>query len=705
MRRSCGRSWIATAAMLSASGSMRSAFAGGPDVSSTDDVVVHGAAGSSASGFVSKASEADAPREITDVASLLEPLPGVHVRRLGADDTFSTLSIRGSTSSEVAVVFAGVPLTGAADPSLDLSSLPLWPGARVKVYRSFTPAAVGSGSLGGTLVLEPPRPTDAEGTLVWAGVGSFGEERLRLADVRAVDDGRARLVTALSASRATDDFSYYDVTHSTPKTTVYTTRQNAGFAAINGFTALALPLDLGGGEPGTVTVTALAQSRLQHVPGSAVAPTLFADLATNRELLSFDVTKPTSATGAAHLVFWTRRDEIASHDAATALNSGYADIALSTDDVIVGAGGAASWRGEVAKNISLEVRADGSFERFAPGDDVSEFGTQPSATRASVGGGGDLDWHPLRRWTLTASGRADVNVDGADAIASGATESAGATSAQPAQGTDLRPTGHLGSEVLVGPVTLAAHGGALARAPSFLERYGGGGFLSNSTLRPESALTADLGARYATDTSARHRWRAQIELDGFATHADDLITLVPIGAFARLKAENVSAARIYGVETSASARGYGIELRAAYTGLITFNDDPSVAPASTASSSRPPLFGRPAHDFVGDVAYTLGPIRARYGVDFVAGLYADAVGQIAIPDRLLQSAGLRLSVPWVRTLRLAFDVSNLANVRTGVSPGLIPTREPIGDQFDYPLPGRTFLFTARWSPGAMEDAP
>src|SRR5208282_33594 len=171
---------------------------------------------STAAGFVSKANEADTTREVTDVASLLEPLPGVHIRRLGADDTFSTLSIRGSTSSEVAILFAGVPLTGAADPSLDLASLPLWPGARVRVFRSFTPAAIGSGSLGGTLVLDPPRPSDAEGTLAWLGVGSFGEERLRLADVRAIDDGRARLVTALSASRATDDFSYYDVTHSTP---------------------------------------------------------------------------------------------------------------------------------------------------------------------------------------------------------------------------------------------------------------------------------------------------------------------------------------------------------------------------------------------------------------------------------------------------------------------------------------------------------
>ena len=47
------------------------------------------------------------PESMTfDQASLVEPLPGVHVRRYGADDSFTTLSIRGSSSTEVAIVFA-----------------------------------------------------------------------------------------------------------------------------------------------------------------------------------------------------------------------------------------------------------------------------------------------------------------------------------------------------------------------------------------------------------------------------------------------------------------------------------------------------------------------------------------------------------------------------------------------------------------------
>jgi hypothetical protein len=92
----------------------------------------------------------------------------------------------------------------------------------------------------------------------------------------------------------------------------------------------------------------------------------------------------------------------------------------------------------------------------------------------------------------------------------------------------------------------------------------------------------------------------------------------------------------------------------------------------------------------------------RYGLDVVAHLFTDEGGATAVPDRILQSTGVRVAVPWVRTLRLAFDVSNLFDVRSGLTPGFdgLTTRVPVGDQFDYPLPGRTLLFTARWSPGA-----
>src|SRR5277367_4464295 len=54
--------------------------------------------GSAVGGFSTKRSLDDASREVTDAASLVEAAPGVHVRRLGADDSFASLSIRGTSS-------------------------------------------------------------------------------------------------------------------------------------------------------------------------------------------------------------------------------------------------------------------------------------------------------------------------------------------------------------------------------------------------------------------------------------------------------------------------------------------------------------------------------------------------------------------------------------------------------------------------------
>jgi hypothetical protein len=113
---------------------------------------------------------------------------------------------------------------------------------------------------------------------------------------------------------------------------------------------------------------------------------------------------------------------------------------------------------------------------------------------------------------------------------------------------------------------------------------------------------------------------------------------------------------------------------------------------------RPPLPGRPEHDVVFDLGWERGPVRLRYGFDVVLGMRADATGTITVPDRTLHQAGVRLNVPPVRGLSLSFDVRNLFDERVVRYPNAIGATDPypIGDLYDYPLPGRRFLATARW---------
>ncbi len=667
------------------------------------EVTVHGVR--DAGGFVSRASVDDATREVTDAASLLEPLPGVHVRRLGADDSFATLSIRGSSSSEVAVLLAGVPLTGGADPSLDLATLPLWPGAQARVYRSFAPGSLGPGSLGGTLVIDPPSTRAPLGTDVWSAVGSYGAVRMRVANVSALDAAnRTRLVTALSASRADDDFTFFDPAASTPGHDVYARRANDGHAAVNGLASLALPVRFAAKSEGTLTVTALLQARRQEIPGTVLVPTPLQELDSNRELASVELVMPgeEARSGAWTVRAWGRRDGLRLLDPGS-------DGALGpshTNDAIVATGGALQWGGplDAASKSDVTIHVDGSGERYAPGYWTGAL-TPPGATRSSLGGAIDASLRVTRAWTLGASARADVWNDATD----GTSSSLAASSASAPSHLTARPTAHLGTELREGAFTLSTHGGAVARAPSFVELYGDrGAFLGDPTLRPESAWTLDAGGRVASDPRGPVRGRA--ELVGFASWATDLIVFVPEGAYGRARATNIGRARILGLEADAAASALGFELRASYTLLATA--DESVCAAQTgflsadAACDRPQLPGRPTNDLVADLTYTLAPLRLRYGLDAITGMIADQVGAVVVPPRVLQSAGATLDVPHVRGLRVAFDARNLFDVRTGVYQGALgAVREPIGDSYAYPLPGRTLLVSARWRWEPDDPAP
>ncbi|MBX3209385.1 MAG: TonB-dependent receptor [Labilithrix sp.] len=632
-------------------------------------------------GFVSRARIEDSPREITDAASLVEPLPGVHVRRLGADDSFATLSIRGSSSTQVAVYLAGVPLSGGADPSLDLATLPLWPGAQARVHRTFAPAALGRGSLGGTLAIDPPSPRAPSRTEVWTAAGSFGARRLRIGDVRGDPDG-VRVATGVSASRSDDDFSFVDRGASDAAgREVFATRRNAGHAAAAGLASVGVPVRLGPASRGALTMTALAQARRQELPGSVRYPNPSQRLDSSRLVGALELTLPASREGSFLARGWGRREGLAIHDEPR--NAREFASPASTDDAVIAAGGSTGWRGSLLEDTTLEVRIDGSGERFAPGT-WTEKAAPPAGRRASAGVAVDASALLGGRVTLAASARGDTWIDSSEV---GPTKS------------EQRPTGNVGLELPVGPAIVASHAGFVARPPSFVERYGNrGGFIGDENLRPESAFTVDAGAR------ASRRFGPlglHAEAAGFATWAEDLITFVYVGFQRQAKATNIGRARVLGIEAQARASAFGFDARVSHTALATANG--SECEYVARRCERPPLVGRPAHDLVADLAWERGPLRLRYGVDLVSGIRADATGKIEVPARVLHGAGVRLAVPRAPGLSVTLDVRNLLDLRVadyaGVAIGGVPRTYPgpIGDLFDYPIPGRRVLLSLRFA--------
>lgn len=629
-------------------------LAAAPARADDDDIVIRGA---QAGGFSSRVKVEDQPREVTDAASLVEGEPGVHVRRLGAEDSFATLSIRGASSNQIAIVLAGVPLTGGGTPVVDLSSLPLWPGVRARVFRTFAPASLGPGSLGGTLAWDAPSPREPERIETWTALGSFGAMRLRAGAVRRI--GAMSLATSASASRADDDYSFFD-----RPSQDFRKRDNAQHAQASAMAALTAPFRIGPDREATVSVLALAQMREQGIPGSVWVPTPRQNLRTDRELVTVTGTHPASKVVSVYAQWWGRREGLSLRDAPP-------EDPTRSDQTVVATGAAAGVRGRPFDAIRADVRIEGRGEGFVPGDYA---GSTPSlrATRTAIAGAADVEWQPTNPLTTAISARLEHIRD---------------TAGDDANEDTLAST-HAGAEIAARDVAAAVHAGFVSRPPSFLERYGTtGGYLATPDLRSESAWAVDGGARARKKFG---RLALAGELTGFATFARDLILFVPQGFKGLPKASNIGEAWLSGIETRGRGTWGPLELRASYTFMASENR------AACTIAGCPPLPGRPQHDLVLDALVFVGPARFRYGLDVIAGMRFDTAGTIEVPARALQSIGVRFRP--TKHIEWSLDVRNLTDERTATYPSAIAgrfDREPLGDAIFYPLPGRSALLSVR----------
>lgn len=631
------------------------------------EVVVRG---DSSGAYAARAAVDEGPRAPIDAAAVLGGLPGVHVRRLGADGSFAALSVRGSASNQVGVFLAGIPLTGGADPSFDVGSLLLWPGSSFRVYRSFAPAALGTtGYLGGVLAIEPPAATEGGRTSWWTAAGSFGGMKLRVGEIRRV--GPLTVAAGLSAARADNDFPF-DLPDPPAGAPLRLTRTNAGYASAGVITRATL--DLGWG---TVGALVFGDARRHGLPGDASSPnatTTASRLEIGRVVTGADVTARTGAQGAARALVWARREGSTFADPLGELTRIKGTLEESTSEA---AGVQLGWRGRPVEPLSLGLVVDARAERFSP-DDPARI----AARRLAAGAGVDATWRaPRSLWSgpplsVAASARLDARDDEATGIAS----------------DELVPSGHVGVTLALSPAAiLSAHAGALRRSPSFPELYGSRGTVrGNPRLLPERALSADAGVHGEVGGGGV---RLDYELVGFANAQRDLIGLAPLG-LGTFETKNLGPSTLLGAELSLALTTRRLRTSASYTLISARNtgDDPLTAGR--------PLPGRPAHDLAYDAAWRFGPLVLRYQLDAVAGTTVDEGGTIVLPARVLHGAGAALDVPGARGLRASLEVDNLLDLRTLHARSELTSRAvplPVSDFLGFPLPGRTLWLTLRWS--------
>lgn len=636
----------------------------------TEEVMVTGegvAAPEAPTSFVTVIRAEEFSDRFVTLADLLDESVGVRVRSYGGINTFATVSIRGSSSDQVAVLIDGVPLNSPLGGGVNLADIPLAGVETIEIHRGFAPASLGASSIGGAVNIRTRRAAGGETGSVAVSYGSWSTAGLTaLADLAA---GRWMWAASAESTTTEGDFTYLD-DNATPFTTSDDNEQvrinNASWSS-----ALRLRGDRELGAGRHLAFSAEWQKRRQGVPGIDAYQSETATYASQRWLLR----------------------------------------AIS------------EWHGLASRPLDFETGIDyeQASQNFDDSDQKTSIYPQDSETQVSgFGARARLLWRPanhrvsflleprleladsedrlhpapepreLTRTTMSLAGEDEVRLGSGRALVSPSlrydvTDDRAAGGATAAGSPDHRLdglSGRLGGLLVLSPHwSLRGNVGRYYRVPSLLELFGNDGTVEgNATLLPERGMNVDLGvalhASRAGDVD-----RISFELAAFRTNADDLIQLVPVSP-TTIKPVNLSRARITGLEASFGARFFG-RLTASASGTW---QEPVLLSGTYASGSDLPYRPRLMADT--SLTLALGPAALIHRFSYVGenemgfsgGLGPGRTALTTLPARYLHDAGVRMRL----------------GPRAGASLEVINVFDRhVVDVARYPLPGR--MIVARFS--------
>ena len=619
----------------------------------------------------------ESPRAYDDLGTLLLEVPGVVVARTGSTTEFASLALRGSNPDEVLIYVDGVPLNIAEGGGVDISALPLGDVERVEVYRGNTPLAFGESALGGVVSIVTRTP-GAPRAQARAAVGSFGTMFGDLSGGGRL--GRLRLYLGAHVYSSQGDYPIdYNLTPANPANEVHARRENND--ALEGNGVLRLALTLNGRR--TLSLGAIGFGREQGLPGPLNNLSATARFHSGRGLgyLRYESRDDLGPGGrlSAQAFVSVERDRLI--DLAGDI-AGRGPMASHATTISTGATGYATRPlGDWARASAM---LEGRRETYTPDDELDPAMSGVPARRLVGVAGGELDlrWRRLDLHLIPS-----VRVELMSDVVSGVDSNGMVLPAAPAVFRAL-PIYRLG---LVRPLnaiaTFKGNIGRYQRAPSFLELYGNGNerLLGNPALLPEQGANADL-ALWIDSVGPRGALLSRTTI--FGGLSSDLIYWSPSRG-GPSRAENLSSARIYGVEQELRAT-LGRHLRLVGQGTITVAEDESDRAASHGKQiphyPRYTAYGRPELTHLGLPAGL--ELEAYVDAALFAGAYDDPANVVPVPSQLLLGAGM--SVVWPRSrLRATLSALNLGDLQNWIVS-------------NWALPGRT-LFLALAYDGAGAD--
>jgi len=605
------------------------------------------------------------------VEQIVSELPGVAVTRYGGPGALSTISIRGSTPSQVQVYVDDIPLNLATGGGVDIGFIPIWGMERLELFKGSSPIAFGATGIGGLLHVATQSPE--ENTIRGAiGVGSWGTQNLAVSGSYLLPSVRASV--SLSASKWLGNFRFEDNmgTNFDPTDDRATTRSNNDLAQQDGVARLVFPL----GENRSISVISSFDNRDQGVPGLALFQATQTRLHLGRQTTQLayasqgDLGPASRVRANAYVLHMTQ-----------AFSDPLGEIAASpsnTDDTHLAFG--STWRAGLAPTQWLRLKGvlDLRHESFVPRDSFKNTPSGPPGTRDFIALGIEPSaWIKNAQLEITPSARLEVSRD-VLTVRNAFTTIPSATDPRTSFLPVLRLSAtHQATE----GIGLRTNVSRYVRAPSTTERYGNTGFIvANPSLDPETGINADAGARFSFE---RRSFSMCADAALFASWVSDLIQFQQ-NSQGQARASNIGKARIAGGELAVGLTAFKhlkLTAQTTYTDAIDTSDIASRSGKQLPLRPRTRIYGRPE---IADISLGAGLRSSIYGdVDFTSGNYRDPANLVKVPSRLLLGAGASVSHS-KSGIRLIFSASNLTNAFTF-------------DLTGFPLPGRSLFMTLDWA--------
>ncbi|MEP7028732.1 MAG: TonB-dependent receptor [Candidatus Eisenbacteria bacterium] len=617
------------------------------------------------------------------VSDLLARGVGVHVRQFGGLGAFSAVSIRGSSSAQVAYYLDGAPLNQAQYGVVNAADLPIEALSRIEVYRGGAPLAFDAP--GGGVVELVTRDTPGGWMRADVGGGSFGTRKLDA----AVGATRARTtLMAVGQHLSSDgDFRYLDDNSTNANSADDTLRTRAN----NAFDSYALTARVAQAIGGTrVSLTHDRLDKRQGVPGTGANTALLARLRTDRDVSMLRAAFEAWPLAPALSAFYARQRDRFS-DPERELSGSRQD----NDDRTVRYGG----RGEAALALPgalggthrLALLGEGRRERYTPRVNLPSPRVLPISQRELAVYGAEDRWSPGDgRFGVTVQARRELTFD---AFPAGPAYP-GALPSPAAHRTTRLTRWTVGARVELassgaGTLAFKASLARLARTPTLEELFGNrGGVHGNRDARPERVLTRDAGLTGAWALAAGRAGRPrtlEAQVSVYRSDADDLLVFLQNSARTSV-AQNVAAARLEGLELATRAAwAWGLSADLSWTRQWTRDQ------GQVAYWRGKDLPGRPRDEASLGLSLERGPVRGFGELHAVSSFHLDRYNQITVPGRALVDLGASYAFARLRT-DVVVECRNVGDARAQ-------------DFGGYPLPGRSWALGLRFHLDRKADLP